>query len=181
MAILLLLSDFEDAGKYNIPDAGGAYTYLSVQEIIDKHEAPYIYKLLGVVEGKKIITWIQATFLPANTDYTKIKDAFAEDDISSCSCANSQRVSLGLKEYLKAAIFYEYVKNALINSQAGVTTPKSETADKQSSSSSMRYAENKFNDILDTAEAIQWYCRENPTAFPDFNGQCIKVKAAQFI
>lgn len=177
--ILLQLSDFR-LGKYDIPDAIGVYTNANVQEIIDKYEAPAIYQLLGVVLGNLVIAYIQSGAPPPvpNTDYDKIINPFSEDNPDHCGSPIIS--SLGMKEYLKAAVFYEYVKNALVNSQAGVVNPDTETARKANPAAAMRYSENKFNDLLDTIEAIQWYCKENETAFPDFNGQRIVVKAAQF-
>lgn len=174
--ILLQLSDFKGK-KYNIPDAGGVYTSIDAQEAIDNYEKPSIYKLLGVVLGDLLIAYI-ANPAPANADYDKIINAFSMDNPDTCG--KPIITSLGMKEYLKAAVFYEYGKSALINSQAGVIIPQSETAVKQNPGASMRYMENKFNDVLDTIEAIQWYCQENPVAFPDFNGQRIAVKGSQF-
>ena len=175
--IVLLKSDFLK-GKYCIPDSGGVYTNVDVQEIIDKYEKYYIYQLLGVALGDLLITYIQAN-ATSNADYNKIINAFSADNTETCGGSIIQ--SLGMKEYLKAAIFYEYVKNGLKNSQAGVTKIQSETATAQDPASTLRFAENKFYDVLDTIGAIQWYCLENETAFPYFNGQCIKVKAANIL
>lgn len=176
--ILLQLSDFK-GGKYDIPDAGGVYTKVNVQEMIDKYEKQYIYELIGVVEGDKFIAWVQTTPTPVNADYTKILNAFSADNSSSYPSGLIQ--SLGMKEYLKAGVFYQCEKNGLLTSQAGVTKPESETATQQNPSSTMRFAENKFNDVLDTIEAIQWYCTNNSTAFPEYNGKFIPVKYANFL
>lgn len=172
--IILTKADFI-GGKYDIPDAAGLYTKNNVQEMIDRYEKQCIYELLGVLEGDKWISWIQTVSPPVNAHYTKIKDPFSEDN---AGCGIIQ--SLGMTEFLKAAVFYQYVKNGLLTSQAGVVKTESETATTQSPASTMRFAENKFNDVLDTIEAIQWYCLNNQTAFPDFNGQRIVVKASQF-
>lgn len=174
MAILLSKTDFI-GGKYDIPDASGAYTKNDVQEAIDKYEKKYIYLLIGVTEGDRIIAYLAASRLPANTDYNKILDPFNED--SDCGIVTSA----GMEEYLKACIFYEYIKNGLKTSQAGVVKSDSETAIVQTPAGTMRFAESKFNDILDTIEAIQWYCLNNQSAFPDFNGQRIPVKASNIL
>ena len=174
MPIILSKDDFE-GGKYSIPDAEGVYTDDNVQEAIDNYEVVYIRKLLGVTTGDLFIAWLAASQLPANTDYTKILNAFAEDNTT---WYRGIIQSLGMSEYLKAGVFSEYVKNGLVNSQAGVVNTDTETAVKASAASAMRFAENKFNDVLDTVEAIQWYCRTNSEAFPDYNGQEIRVKAA---
>jgi hypothetical protein len=88
--------------------------------------------------------------------------------------------SSGLKSYLIAAIYFEYIKNALQTSQAGVVNTLAETATNSTPAKTLRFAENKFNDCLDTVYAIQWYCINNNDKFPDFNGQRITVKANQF-
>lgn len=170
--ILLQLSDFK-GGKYDIPDADSAYAAAAVQEAINNFEKGAIYELLGVTEGDKFITWLAASKLPANAHYSKILDAFANDDGNYCGRLIK---SLGMKEYLKAYVFYEYNKTTLKTSQAGVTQAAAETSIIQSPRSTMRFAESKFNDSLDTVEAIQWYCQNNTAAFPAFNGQRITVK-----
>lgn len=173
--ILLQTSDFE-AGKYCIPDADSIYNEADVQETIDTYEKKYIYELLGVTEGDKFITWVQLTSPPVNVHYTKIKNSFSQDDSACFGIIQS----LGMTEYLKAGIFYEYVKDSLEMTPAGVVNTDTEAAKKQGPDQQMRFAENKFNDALDTAEAIQWYCQDNASAFPDFNGQRIAVKGSNF-
>jgi hypothetical protein len=172
--ILLATTDF-DGGKYDLPDSTGIYTEPDLQAAIDAYEEKYIYQLLGVTLGDLIIAYLAASRSPTNTEYDMIIDAFSEDD-NHCIVQ-----SLGMKEYLKAAIFYEYTKNSLVTSQAGVVDPQSETATKQSPMSVLRFAENKFNDVLDTVDAIQWYCSSNSSSFPDFNGQRITVKIFNLI
>lgn len=187
MAIKPVLADFK-GGKYSIPDAGGVYNVSgatainNVQAAIDNFWKQYVYQLLGVTLGDLIIAYdIAFPSGGSNLDYDKIISAFSIDNTNNGCCSNSISQSLGLKEYLKACIFYEYNKNTLVTSQAGTTQPAAETSYIQSASSSMRFAENKFNDLLSTADAIQKYCLNNSSAFPDFNGQRIIVKAANIL
>lgn len=183
MAILLNLSDFI-GGEYDLPDATGMYTDDNVQAAIDKYEKPAIYNLLGVALGDLIIAYIQSSSPPFNADYDKIINGFAEDNQyytiynTLCGDYNSVIINAGLKEWLKAVVFYEYVKISLVTSQPGVTQPEAETGQIQKVTSTMRFAENKFNQMLDTAYAIQWYCVNNKTNLPDYNGQRITVKAS---
>ena len=178
--IILQLSDFK-GGKYDLPDSVGVYVKNDLQETIDKYEKQYIYQLLGVEQGNLFIAWLAANQSPPNAFYSKILNPFATDGTYYSwywSCYRHIIESQGMKEYLKAAIFYEYTKVGLITSQAGVTQPLSETAIQQSPASTMRFSENKFNDVLDTIEAIQWYCMSEETAFPAFKGQRLTVKAS---
>lgn len=174
--IFIQLSDF--TGKYDIPDTKGlSKAQANVQEMIDKYEKIYIYNLIGVTEGDKLIAYQASSKTPPNTDYDKIINPFYMDN----PFLSGQVVkSLGISEYLKAGIFYETVKNGLQLLQAGVANTKAETASKMNPKGSMRFAENKFNDILDTVYSIQWYCRNNITSFPGYNGQRIVVKCANF-
>ena len=178
MAILIDRERDFKGGKYDIPDAVGNFTKNDVQAIITAYEKPAIYKLLGVAEGDKIIAYLAAGKTPVNADYNKILDPFTEDN---ANVHGGIAISLGMLEYLKGFIFYEYNKNALKTSQAGVTNADAETATIQGVNSTMRFAENKFNDVLGTADAIQWYCMKNSTAFPDFNGKRIVVKASNIL
>lgn len=177
MAILLSTTDFK-GGKYDIPDSGGYYTTANVQEAITRYEAEAFYKLLGVTLGKLYIAWIQATYSPANADYIYILNPFAEDNEQLCG--HQMLISKGIKEYLKGYVFYEYIKNGLKTSTAGVVMPKAETSTDATGADTMRFAENKFNDVLETVRAIQWYCCKHPDAFPDYKGQYIAVRASQF-
>jgi hypothetical protein len=172
----LSLTDFQ-GGKYNIPDAGSNLRNADVTLMINAYENKYIYLLLGKTEGQKIITYGPAG--TGNTDYDYIIAPFSSDNLNSCEPYLIQ--SLGLKEYLKAAVFYEYVKNSLRMTQAGPAKVEAETVKTTSPMDSLRYAENKFNDVLETIEAIQWYCTDNDDAFPDYNGQTITVKISNFL
>lgn len=168
MATYLSIDDFT-SGKYLIPDAG-SIAKAKVTEYINQYRNEHIYRLLGVELGDLIIDYIDAG-ATGNADYDVIVNPFTKQESSGCIYK-----SKGLKEYLKACIFYEYEKNGLKNSVAGVVESKSETATKQSSASTMRFVEYKFNDIIDTVEAIQWWCSTNNDTYPDFAGMRIKTK-----
>lgn len=166
----LSITDFE-RGKYKADDAGGTYSAQHLTECIVKYEPDYIYKIFGATEGARIIAYTA----PGNTDYDTVIAAFALDNTTFCGKPIYQ--SLGLKEILKAAVFYEYVKNSVKMTQSGPAKKKAEISDVLSPAGDRRFAENKFNDVLSSIEAIQWYCRNHETAFPDFNGIQITVKS----
>lgn len=169
--------DFK-AGKYKIPDAAGNLNFADVQATIDTYERPYLEKLLGADQAALYIAYIQAGSLPANADFNQIKNAFSVDDPGY---KKGVRTSLGMREFLKACIYFEHKKNGLVSAQVGTVNTKAETANKVTPAETLREVEFKFNEMLETAETIQWYCRQNPTAFPDFNGQSFKVKCANFL
>lgn len=172
MGVLVNLIDFK-SGKFLIPDAENNYAAAKVTSAIADFEKSYIYKLLGITEGNKFITWVNASMTPANAFYLKIKDAFSEDLPSLCG---NQVHSLGMKQFLMGCIFYEYMRNGLTATPAGVVNVDVEKSKKVTPGNTMRYAESRFNEIVSTAEAIQWYCLDNMEQFPDFNGEQFKVK-----
>jgi hypothetical protein len=178
MAILLSLSDFVD-GKYNIPAASSSISAndSELQSYIDDNEKKYIYLLLGVELGDLIIVYLQASRSPANSDYDKIIDAFA--DSSSLFCHGFTQ-SLGLKAYLQACIYYEYTKDSYTESLAGTVKQSSEVSSEVAASPTTRKAERVFNSILNTAEAIQSICQSDSTKYAGYSGSRIAVKGHQF-
>lgn len=176
--ILLQLSDFID-GKYNIPAASSSIsaTNSELQGYIDRYEKQYIYMLLGVELGDSVIAYI-ASPTPANTDYDKIINPFAENTTLLCGGFIQ---SMGLKEYLQAAIFYEYTKDmAYIQTLAGTAKPSTEVATEVSASAIVRNSERVFNSVIDTAEAIQSVCHSKPSAYSGFSPSRISVKGHLF-
>lgn len=174
MGIFVNLADFK-GGKHNIPDASNPLTTANVTAIIDSYEKQSIYDLLGVTLGDLVIAYKNASATPTNLHYDKIIAAFAMDNPDGCSGIIK---SLGIQEYIKASIYYEYNKNALRLTTAGVAQPDVEAATTVGPRGQFRFAENKFNDSLDTVESIQWYCCRYSAAFPDFNGIRIPVKTS---
>lgn len=173
--ILLSLSDFV-GGKYNIADASNNQIKANVTECINLYETDYIQRLLGVTLGNSIIAYLAASRLPNNANYNTIIDAFSLD--GSCGISRSS----GIKEFLTAAIFYEYTRDTTLrNTVAGVVKPEAETAVTQGPASITRYAESKFNSVLDTVYAIQKYCMDNQAAFSTFKGEKITVKRSNIL
>lgn len=169
---IITKSDF--TGQYNIPDRKGVYTQDTLQAYIDKYVPYYIRQLLGVELGNAIINYSGS----GNSDYDYIINAFSYQ-----SDLNFELIleSFGIKEFLLAAVFYEYSHNALVNTQMGVINPNAETAVSASPFKTMRYAENKWNNALDTAYAIQQYCLLFPDKYPTFRGQAITVKYSNIL
>jgi hypothetical protein len=174
MAGFLTLASFQ-GGKYNIPDASSGQTDDIVQERIDNYEKWYLCQLLGATLGKAIYAY--GSTGSGNAAHDAIIAAFQEDDAVCSKVYASQ----GLAEFLKAAVFFEYQKNAIVNAMGGVTIPKQEVSEKTSAGATLRYAEAMFNDQLDTKDAIQWKCANDPDTYPDYNGQLIEVKVSNLI
>lgn len=174
---LVSVSDFE-GGAYNITDSTSAYADADLQECIDKYHDRYIILLFGKELGDLIISYINDNRLPIDDDLEKLIEPFTDQPQEFCH--NYILISDGLKEFLKAAIFYEYVRSALKTVQAGVKKSKVETGESASVWGQYRFAEKKFNDQVETAEAIREYCLINGdnATFAKYKGVTIYVKAA---
>lgn len=173
--ILVALTDF--TGEYNIADKDGRYTTSKLQSYIDKYEKQYIRRLLGVSLGNDIIAYIPTRVASPNADFDHLIDAFAYQDTNSA--CNAYLESDGLKDFLLAAILYEYLHVELKNTQAGIVSNDASGARIMSPRRSFRYAEHKYNKALKTVEAIQYFASVNPakySGFDSFAGQCFGVK-----
>jgi len=152
----------------------------NIQAWIDRYESDYIRQLLGVELGNLFIASTPLTTVVPR--YVTIRDAFQYQPNFKIE------TSKGIKDFLLNAIFYHFVKdNQDQLSLTGVTSNISEAAEDKNSLNAYRFGERKFNESLDTVDAIQWYCKfyanqlypDDPTKqYPEYKGQCIKPKFA---
>jgi len=177
--ILLQLSDFK--AQYSIPDRGGIYTSPNLQSYIDGFEKQYLNQLLGVDLSNKIIAYLPNRNTTPNPDYNYIIDPFQFQESGGGCCGNCIHDSKGMKAFLVAGIYYEYINDSLKYTQIGASQPQSETSDAISPYRDIRLAERKWNKILDTIEAIQWYCWNNSDKYPTFAGCKFHVKLADIL
>jgi len=172
--ILLATSDFE-TGKFKIADAGSNTSKAAVTTAITRFEKTYILKLFGKVLGEAIITYIQASNPTPDANFDKVIASFFEQN-DNFICGNKVYESRGLKEFLQAAIYYEYLLDtATTNTQAGQGEINAEVLTK-TINTQIRQAEKIFNEYLETIEAIQWWCSDNSTDYPDFAGETFIVR-----
>lgn len=175
--ILLATSDFE-TGKYKIADAGSNTSKSAVTAAITRFEKSYILKLFGIELGEEVIAYLQTSptpRTPVNVLLDKVIDTFFEQDDT---LENKIRESKGLKEFLQAMVYYEYLLDTpTTNTQAGQGELKAELLNK-TIVTQVRQAERLFNEMLDTIEAIQWWCLDNSTDYPTFEGETFVVKSS---
>lgn len=149
-----------------------------IQAYIDRWEKYYIRRLLGVELGNLFI----ADLANATQDprFVVIEDAFDEQDETWC---NKIRSSRGMKDMLTAMIYYHFVFDGqLSNTQTGVNLPQNETSQTLSPRAAAREAEKKWNELLDTVEAIQWYCRDfKPEDYPEYLGLLFEPRYVDFL
>ena len=70
------------------------------------------------------------------------------------------RDSKGITDLLMNAIFYHYITDKVqYDSQAGIVNPEVDGAKKSNMRVAFRFAESRYNDMLETWDNIQWYIR----------------------
>lgn len=152
MPILLSIDDFTGYHTLALNDSDETL----LQAYITRDEKLAIVELLGVELGEAFIAGIGAGSPDAK--WTAIRDEFYEHD-TDC---NRMRHSRGIKEWLKAYVYYQFVfKTHDRHTQHGVAIGQSETSYVVTASNAARNAERRWNEALDTVEAIQWYVQEN--------------------
>lgn len=138
-------SDF--TGKYQLATSNNLTP--QIQSAIDRWEKFYLYQLLGQALGDLFITDATTTHAPVTARFLAFYNKFNLQD------GFEMRSSQGLKDFLLACVFYEYVFDVQSSStQAGVSSTNVDTA---SQSDANRYAERRFNDGLSTYECIRKY------------------------
>ena len=140
-----------------------------LQAYIDRYEAKYIRKLLGINLGNAFIA--DKSEPTQDPVYAVIEQPFqVEDD-------NVNHESLGMKHLLASMVFYHFtVDMQSSHSQSGVIRRALETALQMTSASASRMGEKKWNDSIPTWREIQWYVDEyapEDYADPAFNGEKI--------
>ena len=153
-------------------------TIPTLQAYIDKFEKTFLQKILGINLANLFI----ADLANATQDprFAVIEDLFAFEQ------NQSQYFSQGLKMILASMVYYEFVSNTQSgHSSTGVYGSINESMTNKSDNDAYRYGEIRWNDALDSIEAIQWYCKTYanqlyPTTpamtYPEYNGQDIEPK-----
>lgn len=141
-----------------------------IQEYIDRFENVYIRQILGVELGNLFIA--DANPGPATPPYDALEDAIIEQEDGIIY------ESAGMKQILIYFILYEYVKGEQAkNSQSGGVIANAETSNVLGFENATRYGETRFNEALEWAHTIQWYCCTfKPTDYPEFDGVKIRAK-----
>ncbi len=156
---ILKTTDFSGYHKL----AGSIENDILLQSYIDKYEKKAIYMLFGIKLGKLIIADIEANdeVIPDNADYLKIWEPFEE-----VGPWDEQWISEGVAEILKSFIFWEYIAFTTVqHTQAGVTTA---AVDTQTKVNSGRFAESRWNNMLESWEVIQCYIDQHKETYPEY-------------
>jgi len=159
MANILQPSDF--TGRYDIGQNG--YTVTDLQGFIDFYEEDYLQFLLGC----ELYDLFVADLLngePQTPIYQAIFNSFCIDQ-DNCIIK-----SAGMKDMLKAFIYFEYARKSDDSvTISGNTQSSSDNSVKPSQIQAGLY--NYYNEGINTYHAIQAYIKENETDYPTYNGQ----------
>jgi len=172
--ILLATTDFK-TGKYMIADAGSNSSSADVLICINDNEKSFINQIFGTALATAIIAYLAANRTPTDANLDKLIDPFIEQDTNWDETVHESK---GLKDILMAKIYYIYTTSTIaINGQAGTQNTQSETG-KTNPGLTIRDAERRFNAVLDSIDAVQWWCLNNPSNYTNypFNGQRITVE-----
>lgn len=182
--ILVTLDDF--SGYYSL--AQSVNTKPVIQNYIDRLEAQFIKRILGVELGELFIADVQGL----DSDSSAIEDRFQvlidpfskqvkRGDFGGWS--NNIYESKGMKSILLGMIYSEYVSNEQVqHSQGGMINSQVETANAATPAEADRIGEVKWNDSLLSIIAIQWYCGCNQRAtYPEYDGMYFRPKYSNLL
>lgn len=153
---VLLTTDFVGKNSVSLNE----FTDGDLQSYIDRYET----KLLVELFGKALYDlWNGST----DAVYTVLTAPMIFQATNKCS--NKVFESKGIKEMLAGFIYWEYERD--IYTQRTLNGSMKQTSENgEDSSQAMANLHGRYNEALDTYEAIQAYIEENSSVYPEFNG-----------
>lgn len=164
---IVLNSDF--VGKYEI--TLNQYNVDLIDLYIAKYEKHYLLKMLGATLYNLFIDDLTGTpEVPVTAIYTTIFEPFEIDD---ANWSNQILISNGIKEMLTGFIYYHLtLDNQQIQTSIGVTSPNAENSTIIAMNS---ITNSRYNDNVETFQAIQEYIELHLSDYPTYNGQELKI------
>lgn len=156
------VSDF--AGKWKVPQ--DQFTNVKVQKYIDLYMRWYMCRVLGVTLANDFINDVGGNRDPSDPDFISLSQMFYRQE----DCGTIHR-SIGMRNTIIGFIYFEYMKDEKIQVSISSGTTKSEQEMGQSGLVPEAQVYSRYNDSVDSAHAIQWYCEQNPSKYPDYKGQ----------
>jgi hypothetical protein len=161
--LIIQPSDFK-VGRFKI--AQNNVTIPDIQDCIDEWEKYYIYQLLSnnafptntpptIGLSDLFIADVTAgSGTPLTARFLKIFNIMFEQD------GQKLRQSKGIKYILKACIFYQYIRdNGATSTQSGVANANVDGGNKSDYLNQVRYAEKRWNEMLESADTIRWWLK----------------------
>lgn len=183
MSLLLSTADFTGFYILNVNMANTP----TLQAYIDRYEAHYIKKLLGVELGLAFIA--DLANVSQDVRFTVLQDPFDLHLAGTSGQYNpfthkkpkTDYSSRGMVDFLAAAVLYEFTcRQQVRHTDNGIAVSINEAVTIVTPKEAANFGESRWNEALDTVEAIQWYCTvyapaTYPTTparlYPEYNGE----------
>ena len=165
MPTITKISDYN--ARYQL--AKDAFSKKTLQSYIDELEPCLIYKLLGAELGALFIADLDVDGVPQAQRFIDIYNSFVVD--YECS----QYCSIGLKDYLKGQIYYDFARNN--NTYSSLLGNKvAETDNSKTVGNLINDLSQRYNHAIRTGKDIQWYVScYKPEDYPEYKGQSLKI------
>lgn len=157
MANIIVKEDF--TGEYELP----INCFSQIDTYIDKYEQVYLCDMLGADLYSLFIADLVGG-VPVDPLYLAIFNPFKIDE-SGCI-----RISEGIKATLVQFIYFHAVRDLGVKKSIGGTTKYQNEVSSESMYSGFNIVES-YNEGVDNYSTIQWYICDNPTDYPEYNGQ----------
>ena len=152
-----------------------------IEDYITRFEATFIKRILGVELGELFITDIQGE----DSDSAAIEERFQTilDPFTKQDGCNQIYDSKGMKDILAGMVYYEYVIDTQAkHTQSGVVNGDAEVSNILSPINAGRFAEQKWNAIMPSIHAIQWWCGvEDEANYSEYAGTYIRAKYSNLL
>ena len=154
----------------------------SQQTLIDTNEKGYIARILGADLGQLFCDDL-VDGVPQTQRFIDIFDPFIKQyenhHFGLYPYLNEDCLfeSKGMKWILKGLIYYDFVSPQNINStDVGMNTPEMENNRPVLSHDLIRVAEKRWNDAIESIEAVQKFICENSDVYPEYEGIHFKFR-----
>lgn len=156
---------YSDFGKGRFELHSGKYTQDEINDYIDNYERVYLVRLFGADLFNLFKTDLQGG-VPQDEIYVKLFEPFEYDQ----HCGGDTIISNGIIEMLKGLIYWQYLKDKMNQvTTVGAVKPQGENSTPGDAMNSIY--QNRYNQAVNTYNAIQHYIMDNCSDYPNFNGK----------
>lgn len=145
-------------GKYEVHIS--TFTATKIQEYIDRYETIILIELFG----KELYDLYVAGLVAVDPIYETLRDAFIEQLPNGCILE-----SRGVVDMLTGMIYFYYVRDQYTQ-MTTLGAVKSKGENSENTTFVMSGLNARWNEALDTYEAIQYYIEENLDVYPTYLG-----------
>lgn len=162
----MIVNNADFVGKFEL--AINQYSTDKIDAYIERYEPYYLTMLLGKELKDLFISDLDVNNVPQTAIYQTIYEALSID------LDNQVIFSYGIKEMLLGFIYYHYCKDETIKqTPVGSVKPNTENS---INVGTIHYLTNRYNESVESLNAIQTYILENESDYSTFNGQKVKFE-----